>query len=85
MTQLHNIARIGAIYLSIKGAAFLLAAALEWTPLPPLFLGGMALTWLAGGVLLGWQARRAGRRLVVREPEEAVGDTGRFSPSPRRG
>ena len=48
------------------------------------FQGGKGVATLLG-VLLGMQARRVRRRLVARGPEETVGDTGRFSPSPQRG
>jgi protein-S-isoprenylcysteine O-methyltransferase Ste14 len=88
MTLFHNMARIGAVYLLLKGAVFLVAAGLGWTSLPPLLLGGMALTWVAGGILLGWQARRMGRRLAPERPEQAeaepAGATGRFAPLPHR-
>ena len=84
MMRYHQIARIGAVYLLVKGAAFLAVAALGWTPLPPPLLGGMALTWAAGGILLGAQVRRVEWRLA-RERAEASAPIRRQAAAPAAG
>jgi hypothetical protein len=61
MTSNHSLLRYAIAYLCVKSIVFLTLAVFSLTPIPPLLLGGLTLTWLALAVLLTWVKRRLAR------------------------
>lgn len=64
MVRYLKAARIFAIILSIKAGVFMLLALFELTPLPPILLGGLTVTWLLLALLIFWQVRRFEARFL---------------------
>lgn len=51
----------GSIYLAAKSVVFLGLAYAEMTPVSPLLMAGMSVTWLMGAALLGYMRVRVVR------------------------
>lgn len=80
MVRYLKAARIFVVLLSVKAGVFMLLALFGLTPLPPILLGGLTVTWLLLALLIFWQVRRLEARFLQDEETASTAVPPRSTP-----